>query len=128
MPHRTPSLLFRLRRHRGLLVLAIAVLLLKFLTGTVCLANDTGTRIISATTTPTTMPAEVTSAASSDTYVSACVLGEVGGCHCTCAHNAPLAVTTPMPLLRLDAPAAPTSLQLPRAPAIAGLLHRPPIA
>ena len=35
---RTP-LLVRLRRHRGLWVLAVAVLLIKLATGTICLAD-----------------------------------------------------------------------------------------
>lgn len=129
MSNASPSLLLRLRRHRGLMVLAIVVLLLKFVAGTACLAYDTDNRVMSATTATTvTMPADIAALTDLDADASDCVLGEVGGCHCSCAHGVPLSVAALMRLPRLNASAVSTLLQPSRKPVISGSVHRPPIA
>ncbi len=132
MRHPSPSLFFRLRRHRGLLAMAVAVMILKFVAGTVCLSNDPDPRLVSGTTAATvttaTTPVALASVLSADAAAADCVLGELGGCHCSCAHNVPLAVAAVMPVLRLDVPAAATPLKTLPTAAIAGWVHRPPIA
>jgi len=115
-------LLARFRRHRGLWTLAVAVLLIKFVAGTVCLAD--GPRAISVVDIDTTM---VVQAAVDASDPGDCVLGEKT-CHCDCAHSVSLP-TSHAPLLGSipgDLQYAPAVPAL--APAISGSLLRPPIA
>ena len=115
-------LLARFRRHRGLWTLAVAVLLIKFVSGTVCLAD--GPRAISVADIDTTM---VVQAAVDVSDQGDCVLGEKT-CHCDCAHSVSLP-TSHAPLLGSipgDLHHAPSVPAL--APAISGSLLRPPIA
>ena len=110
MSRHSPSLLSRLRRHRGLMMLAIAVLMLKFVGGTVCLANDTTQQAAwQATTITTTLVDDAAHADAFGASASDCVLGEPGGCHCSCSHNMPLTVAALIPLLR----PSPANLHLP---------------
>jgi len=84
-----PPLLTRLRRHRGLWVLAVAVLLIKLVAGTVCLADAPDKRLVSTTTvSAVSMPADTAIANVSADDASACLLGEAD-CHCACAHCEP---------------------------------------
>jgi hypothetical protein len=125
---RTPWLT-RLRRHRGLWALAVAVLLIKLVAGTLCLTDGPGARFASldgAITTSAMAATAVDLAAGSDD--GGCVLGEAGGCHCVCAHSLTLPTSVVLavarPGIRLDSPVEALG-HLPTAPAS---LIRPPIA
>lgn len=91
MPHRLPSLLSRLRRHRGLWVVAALVLLFKLASSSVCLgdapvnaaAGGTDVVAVMAVANPLTTP---------DT--GPCLLGEAE-CHCVCAHALPVPAAAP---------------------------------
>ncbi len=125
---RTP-LLTRLRRHRGLWVLAVAVLMIKLVTGSICLTDGPGSHFASPDSSVTTSVAATTAldpAVGNDD--GTCVLGEAGGCHCVCAHSLTLPTTVALavarPGIRLDAPVE----ALGRVPTAPGSLIRPPIA
>lgn len=124
-----PSLLTRLRRHRGLWVLAVAVLLIKFATGTICLADGPETRFSSGSSISTvSVPMDAATASVSIEDTNTCLLGEVGGCHCACAHTLTLPATAMASIARMEA-----RPQLPVIfsgfdPATPGSLLRPPIA
>ena len=121
--HRTP-LLTRLRRHRGLWVLAVAVLLLKLVSSSVCLGDAPAKRLAVAQT------AVGISAMAADTGGDdGCLLGEAGDCHCACAHSLTLAsadfvAVLPQPLPRMAM--APRIVG--HVPDASGSLLRPPIA
>lgn len=123
-----PSLLARLRRHRGLWVLAVLVLVFKLASGSVCLADAPSAALTAhASTTATAMVASAP--ASGDTASDpACLLGEVGGCHCACAHAMPVpAATAPStfaPMLALVLPPISSGIRT----AALGSPLRPPIA
>ncbi|NID14522.1 hypothetical protein [Luteibacter yeojuensis] len=119
MSRRTPHLLARLRRHRGVWVLALAVLLFKVAMSTFCVLD--GPRVA--------FGGDV-----ADTHALAledddtCVLGEGGGCHCTCAHAVALpshdaSVPVMATLSHLAAPLPPLL-----SPSIERSPLRPPIA
>jgi hypothetical protein len=120
-------LLKRLRRHRGLWVLVVAVLLIRLVSGSVCLADGgerdgSSGRVLVASAMTVQAPPE---AASGD---GDCLLGEGASCHCACPHAAGLPSTV---VLAVDAPGAPflvSSVDVGRVPAVAGSLLRPPIA
>ena len=119
-------LLTRLRRHRGLWLLFVAVMLVKLASGSVCMA-DRGERDGYAggasAVTASSMVAAAATAAGDD-----CLLGEGASCHCACAHNATLPVTV---LIVLAAPVAPflrSPVDAGRVPELTGSLLRPPIA
>jgi hypothetical protein len=87
MLHSRPSILSRLRTRRGLWLVGFATLLFKLVAGTVCMADGL--------TSPQAPLAPVAVAAAMvDTDSGSCVLGEAGGCHCACAHAAPVRPTT----------------------------------
>jgi hypothetical protein len=125
MPRSLPTLLQRLRRHKGGWVLLIAALMIKVATGTVCLLDgsplpgsppSSGQTLTLATDTASTNDGE------------ACLLGEGSDCHCACAHAAALPVAAPalaavisLPGVVSHLPAAPTLLVSPSP-------LRPPIA
>lgn len=121
--HRTP-LLSRLRRHRGLWVLAVAVLLLKLVSSSVCLGDAPAKRLAVAQT------AVGVAAMAADTGGNdGCLLGEAGDCHCACVHSltvasADFAVDLPLPVLRQTPPPRVAD----HVPDLAGSLLRPPIA
>ncbi|AIF48299.1 hypothetical protein [Dyella japonica] len=126
MPSRPTSLLQRLRRHRGLWVLVVAVMFIKLLSGTVCLA-DGGERdsLAGGSQAVVAMTMEAAAPATGD---GDCVLGEGASCHCACSHS--LALPT-MVVLAIGAPAtsfATSSVDAGRVPDAAGSLLRPPIA
>lgn len=119
----------RLRRHRGLWVLAVFVLLIKLSASTLCLADapekqfaqTTTVSALSLTTGTIDIPLPAEDADS-------CVLGEVNGCHCACAH----ALTLPSTMLSVVAPfyatAKPSSPALGLVPDTTDSLLRPPLA
>ncbi|HEY9130680.1 MAG TPA: hypothetical protein VIM98_02895 [Dyella sp.] len=117
-------LLSRLRRHRGLWALAMAVLLIKLIGGSICLA-DAPSPAIAATSQTAAMVAIVDAVSSSD---DGCLLGEGAGCHCTCLHSVAMPVSATLAILpfapRLDLPAVYFGI----VPAAPGSLLRPPIA
>ncbi|WP_036113539.1 MULTISPECIES: hypothetical protein [Luteibacter] len=92
----TPRLFTRLRRHRGVWVLALAVLLFKLTMATFCLLD--GPTAASVDTAGATIAVATSDTAAGDT----CVLNEGGGCHCSCAHN--VAVPSTMPALLAGVP------------------------
>lgn len=123
-----PSLLARLRRHRGLWVLAALVLVFKLASGSACLADAPSAALTAhASTAATAMTASAP--LSGDTAPDpGCLLGEVGGCHCACAHAMPVpaaAVAAPIvPVLALVPSAVPSGVRV----VLPGSPLRPPIA
>lgn len=129
MSRPTPSLLTRLRSHRGVWALAMAVLMIKLVAGTLCLAdtpNGSASSPLAAVATAQ-LPVDITASAVDDDG-DTCLLGEPGGCHCTCAHSVTLPTATVLAVSALhphfDAPALSSGF----TPAVTGSLLRPPIA
>jgi len=118
------SLPSRLRRHRGLWVLAVAVLLFKVLTSSICLADPQ----VSSPATWGNAPARTAMIQASVPDDASCLLGEAGGCHCTCAHNMPLPVDMALVLLTHGGSFTPAAISAGIAPESTGSLLRPPIA
>lgn len=122
----SPPLFVRLRRHRGLWALAMAVMLIKLMTGTICLTD--GLNQPFASTAGTDVPALVAAVdTSAHDDAGNCVLGEAGGCHCTCAHAATLPTTTWPPIETMGAYFVAPAIFPQHMPAFAGSLIRPPI-
>jgi len=94
MSVRSSSLPARLRRHRGLWVLAVAVMLIKLASSTLCLVD--GIRLQAGTTLPTAASAVLVVAADSASSANKdpCILGEGSNCHCACAHAVTLPATS----------------------------------
>ena len=129
MPYARSSLLTRLRRHRGLWVLAVAVLLIKLVAGTVCLADAPEKRLVSTTTiSAASMPMDAVVADVSADDANACLLGETGGCHCACAHAAPLTGLSASNAAALNGDFESPTISSGYQPASPGSLLRPPIA
>jgi hypothetical protein len=122
-----PSLLTRLRRHRGLWVLAVAVMLIKLTAGTICLTDGAEKRLGTATTTISAVASVDTVKASGDD-AAGCVLGEVGGCHCTCAHTVTLPSAAVLSVAKVEARFHSRVNSSGYTPAMTGSLIRPPIA
>ena len=124
----SPPLLARLRRHRGLWALAVAVMLIKLMTGTICLADSLDQRFASVIGVDALALVDTIADASAHDDGSNCVLGEAGGCHCTCAHAATLPTTAWSPIDAMGTHfVAPAGFPQ-HVPASAGSLIRPPIA
>ena len=128
MSRTLPTLLQRLRRHKGGWLLLIAALMIKIAAGTVCVLD--GPRLASRDPSGdhTKRVSVVEAATSSADDGDGCLLGEVGGCHCACAHATALPPAMPalvavvgLPAVVSHLPAAPTPL-FNRSPL------RPPIA
>jgi hypothetical protein len=115
-------LLSRLRRHRGLWVLAVAVLLFKLVTGSICLAD--ALPAASATSGHTASMQNPLSAPDD----GGCLLGEGNDCHCACAHNLPVPVGIAWTLPRQEMSFTASPLALAVIPAPSRSLLRPPIA
>ena len=122
-----PSLLTRLRRHRGLWVLAVAVMLIKLTAGTICLTDGAEEQLGTVPTTIGAVASVATVKASSDD-AAGCVLGEVGGCHCACAHSATMPSAVVLSIARMEARFHPVVNPSGYMPAVTGSLIRPPIA
>jgi hypothetical protein len=123
MHRHTPRLFTRLRRHRGVWVLALAVLLFKVAMSTFCVLD--GPRIAFAGDATIGTMAAVDSLEGDDDL---CVLNEGKGCHCTCAHAVamPAGDSTVLvaPLVSRVHPLLPAAA----SPAFARSPLRPPIA
>lgn len=92
----TPRLFTRLRRQRGVWVLALAVLLFKLTMATFCLLDGPVAASVDTAT------AAVSVATSDSAPGDTCVLDEGAGCHCSCAHN--VAVPSTMPAMLAGVP------------------------
>lgn len=127
-PHASP-LLTRLRRHRGLWVLAVFVLLVKFASGTVCLTDRPGASVAASAVAASHVDtaAAVTADDSTDDDGN-CWLGEGSQCHCACAHSMTLPASAAAPVLALASHFLPPALSSGWTPAVTGSLLRPPIA
>lgn len=128
MSRSAPSLLTRLRRHRGLWVLAVAVLLIKFASGTVCLVDGPETRFAAAASITTVSVPMAATASVSGEDTNTCLLGEVGSCHCACAHTVMLPSTATSSIARMEARPSLPVISSGFDPATPGSLLRPPIA
>jgi hypothetical protein len=121
-----PSLLTRLRRHRGLWVLAVAVMLIKLTAGTICLTDGAQNRLGAATAAIGAMASvDAVKAAAGD--ATGCVLGEAGGCHCACAHAVTMPSTAVPSIARMDSRFHFRARPSGYTPAMTGSLIRPPI-
>jgi hypothetical protein len=115
----------RLRRHRGLWVFAVAVLLIKLVSSSICMADAPASAYTAAQsaveTTVVDAPAHVQPQQD-------CLLGEGGGCHCACGHTLTVPSNAFMawaaPAFAFTANLAPPGMQA----AFVGSLLRPPIA
>lgn len=130
MPTHATSPLARLRRHRGLWALAVFVLLLKFASGTACLAD--GPRPGDGAAVPAMAQVDAASGISGPTSAADesgnCWLGEGDDCHCTCAHSMAVpAGSAVLPSVIEPFPVTPT-LRPAWTQAVTGSLLRPPIA
>lgn len=123
-----PSLLTRLRRHRGLWVLAVAVLLIKLVSGSICVADGPSARFASTTATPTTLVTDTAVSTASADDANTCLLGEGSSCHCACAHSVTLPATAPLSIGSVQVRFAQLTLHSGFTPATTGSLLRPPIA
>ncbi|MGN6739685.1 hypothetical protein [Dyella sp.] len=119
-----PSLLSKIRRHRGLWSLAFVVLLLKLVSGTVCLADGVAPLKASTTVTVALTAEEASSLLGDD----ACLLGEGTECHCACVHSIALPTIASYTLPPVAPQFVPPTLKAMRLAAPPGALHRPPIA
>ena len=127
MSHAATPLLARLRRYRGLWLLAFAALLLKLVTSSVCLGDAPAVQLAATGTTITL--STVSSSTDTDTTAGdACLLSEAGNCHCACAHA--LTLTSRLVVGMAPAVAMPQSsrFSLGLVPDTTGSLLRPPIA
>ncbi|KLD63895.1 hypothetical protein [Dyella japonica] len=127
MSPRPLPLLHRLRRHRGLWALVVAVLLIKLVSGSVCLA-DGGGRAAGAGLGDAATSVTMVVAAPAPSGDGDCLLGEGASCHCACPHAAGLPTSVALAVDAPDAPFLVSSVDAGRVPAIAGSLLRPPIA
>ncbi|MBS0556730.1 MAG: hypothetical protein JSR27_04870 [Proteobacteria bacterium] len=84
MTHCRSPIIARLRAHRGLWLVCVATLLFKLFAGTVCMADAAMACVSSG-------DAAIAAVALDDANANeACLLGEAGDCHCTCAHATPV--------------------------------------
>jgi len=127
MTRATSPLLTRLRRHRGLWALAVAVLLIKLVTSSICLGDGPIVRLVDAkaATSALVVMDSATTDASDD---SKCLLGEADDCHCACAHAVTLTTRVTLSVAPIDAAMEFFGLPPGLAPEMAGSLLRPPIA
>lgn len=126
-----PSLLSRLRRHRGLWLLAVAVLLIKLTAGTICLGDGPNLQLASTAATVTSLYGVSLDVAEHSASVDAtgnCLLGEPGDCHCACAHSVTLPTTALTSITTMEIRFASPAIRTGFTPAMAGSLLRPPIA
>lgn len=128
-PYSTP-LLTRLRRHRGLWALAMAVLMIKLVAGTVCLTDGPGSAVAARSTVAASASGvmDVAASAAAADDVGDCLLGEAGDCHCACAHTMPMPATAPLCIARVAAHFTSPAVHAGFAAAMTGSLLRPPIA
>jgi hypothetical protein len=126
-----PSLLSRLRRHRGVWLLAVAVLMIKLTAGTICLGDGPSLRLASTAATATSLygvSLDVTEYSAPAGAKGDCLLGEPGGCHCACAHSVTLPTTALASITTMEVRFASPAIRAGFTPAMTGSLLRPPIA
>lgn len=126
IPTTTP-LLTRLRRYRGLWLLAFAALLLKLVTSSVCLSDPPAVQMAASDATMT-LTVAISSTGSDTAADDACLLGEAGACHCACAHALTLTSQMTLTLLPVVAMRELSRSSLGLVPDTSGSLLRPPIA
>lgn len=123
MPFAAYPLLNRLRRHRGVWLLALAVMLFKVGMSTFCVLDGPGpvTRLIGDTPT-------ATASIDNDGDGDGCVLNEGKGCHCSCSHTVAMPATF-LPVLAVVPPTQrPVTLPAAPSPHFQRSPLRPPIA
>ena len=131
MFHTTPSLLSRLRRHRGLWLLAVAVLMIKLSAGMICLGDGPDLRLAVTTAAATSLydvALDATEYAAPADAKGNCLLGEPGDCHCACAHSVTLPTTALASITTMEVRFASPAVRAGYTPAMSGSLLRPPIA
>lgn len=129
MHHSSASLLTRLRRHRGLWTLAVAVMVIKLVAGTVCLADAPEKRLVSDTTISTvSVPLDAVIADLSADDPNACLLGEGSACHCTCVHTVTLPMSSMGSIARMEARFDTVGIWSGFPPTTPESLLRPPLA
>jgi hypothetical protein len=127
MSPRSLPLLNRLRRHRGLWVLMVAVLLIKLLSSSVCLA-DGGERDVFPAKTHVAIAATFDAPAIGQSGDGDCVLGEGAACHCACPHAAALPMSVALSIGTPTEAFLVATADADRPPSVTGSLLRPPIA
>jgi hypothetical protein len=86
-------------------------------------------RLVSTTTiSAASLPVDTVAASVSADDANACLLGEVSGCHCACAHTVTLPMTAPLAFARVEARFDTFDIRSGFTPATTGSLLRPPIA
>jgi hypothetical protein len=128
MTRATPSLLTRLRRHRGLWVLAVAVLLIKLVAGSICLGDAPAAARLADTQATTTVLATMDPVTAATPGDNPCLLGEAGGCHCACAHALTLATSVTLSVAPVEMRMESSCLSPGMVSQATGSLLRPPIA
>lgn len=121
-------MLNRLRRHRLLWVLALTVLSFKLVAGTVCLNDPSANQHAASVATTVVAQSAAAIDSSFDENGNACLLGEAGGCHCTCAETLPVPVTLSLDVTPVESRFVFHAPAYAFSPARAGPLLRPPIA
>ena len=117
----TPRLFTHLRRHRGVWMLALAVLLFKVAMSTFCVLD--GPRVAFNSD---AAGATVASTVTDDGDL--CVLDEGKGCHCTCAHAVALPASSADVVVPTLVSRVHPALPVAAPPAFARSPLRPPIA
>ncbi len=117
----------RLRRHRGLWLLVVAVMLIKLASGSLCLA-DGGERDVGVAGVAAVAGAALVAAPANQSAGDDCLLGEGASCHCACAHSATLPASVALAIGNAVTAFVPPSFEVGRVPAVTGSLLRPPIA
>lgn len=126
MPFAASPLLTRLRRHRGVWVLVIAVLMIKLVSSSICIGDDPAATLAQAQTTEWTMA--VAPSVADVSADQACLLGEAGSCHCACVHAATLAGHGMQVIFGLDGKNESSRFVPDHLPTMTGPLLRPPTA
>ena len=127
MSSRSLPLLHRLRRHRGLWALVVAVLLIKLVSGSLCMA-DGGERDVGQGRGYVASSMTMEASPQAPSGDGDCLLGEGSSCHCACPHAAGLPTSVVLAVGAPEAPFLVSSVDAGRRPAVAGSLFRPPIA
>jgi hypothetical protein len=128
MSRSLPSMLQRLRRHKGGWLLLIAALMIKIAAGTVCVLDGPGLASSEPSGDHTKIVSVLQATATSTDDGDACLLGEAGGCHCACAHATALPATMPALVAIVGLPAVVSHLPTAPTPLFNRSPLRPPIA
>jgi hypothetical protein len=126
MHARTASLFQRLRSHKGAWLLVLAAIMIKVAAATVCVLD--GPKVVALATSQAVAAQADATHASSATGDEDCLLGEVGGCHCACAHAATLPATAPFVASLVIPPTISAHPPVSPSPRVSPSPLRPPIA